>query len=598
VHLSYTNIALSDISNSVLGGEAIGDSEFVDRGHRRLEEWLAFTASSGATHEYNSPTYMAVDIARMAALAADTEDPDIACKARIAEELLWLGVASHYHAGLAQLTGPHSRSYFDGWTGAGGYLKLMLWRILGDDALRRIPTPYVPRNREEGHTGVARGTFHVPAYIERWLRAKHFPFSTEETTDIRRGLDITTYMTEAYALGTASRSFTVGDIPEQWEQPNHVLLQFRRESAPGFGTLLARYTIDDRGLGAGSAAPSSGLEWNDEGTFVGAQHNNRVIIAYGLRARLRPTRSYKLSITMLGAAGATVWIGERPMDEAKSGSERVLAGEAVCVAAGDVYAAIIPLEPTDMGAGAPLLLHRDGERLTLDIYNYLGPPKQFWEHRSQSGPFYQGNIRNAAIIEVAERRAFAGIEAFAAHIASGMVADSVDEQRIREIGFATEGGQISLRYSLVDMSPQGRVFDGVAYAPPTARTGAVGGAGPQLVASREGLMLVGKAKLLAGTSSKWFIANEEAGHYVVLKPVGDEAPVWLETTHIVVECESFGIGRLEVEEQTGTLAIQATGEIGAIRIRRDGDVHLHVNGVDLTPRLVRLDDDVFEFAGF
>ena len=81
----------------MLGGEAIGDSDYVDRGHQRLEDWLAFTAASGAPHEYNSPTYMAVDLARLAVLAEETEDPDIALKARIGEELLWLHVAAHYH---------------------------------------------------------------------------------------------------------------------------------------------------------------------------------------------------------------------------------------------------------------------------------------------------------------------------------------------------------------------------------------------------------------------------------------------------------------------------------------------------------------------
>ena len=153
-------------------------------------------------------------------------------------------------------------------------------------------------------------------------------------------------------------------------------------------------------------------------------------------------------------------------------------GEAVCIAAGDVYVAIVPLDPTDMGAGAPLRLHRDGEKLTLDIYNYLGPAKQFWEHRSQSGPFYQGNIRNAAIIEVAERGEYAGLDAFAEHIASAMVSDSVGEDRVREIAYASEGGSVSLRYSLVDMAPAGRVFDGVAYAAPVARAGATDGARP------------------------------------------------------------------------------------------------------------------------
>src|SRR5581483_6855129 len=105
VHLSYTNIALSDIANSVLGGELIGDHRYVERGAKRLEEWLAFTRASGAPHEFNSPTYLAVDIERMATLAEHARDPQVGAKAREAEALLWRHVAVHYQPELAQLAG-------------------------------------------------------------------------------------------------------------------------------------------------------------------------------------------------------------------------------------------------------------------------------------------------------------------------------------------------------------------------------------------------------------------------------------------------------------------------------------------------------------
>jgi hypothetical protein len=275
----------------------------------------------------------------------------------------------------------------------------------------------------------------------------------------------------------------------------------------------------------------------------------------------------------------------------------VLPGEAVCVATGDAYIAIIPLDPTDMGAGAPIRLQRDGEKLTLDVYNYLGPPKQFWEHRSQSGPFYHGNVRNAAIIEVAERSDYASLSAFAEHIATAMVADSVDEASVREIAYASEGGSVTLRYSLMDMSPQSRLANGVPLTAPAARAGAGDGQGPQLLASREGLMQLGRTKLLAGTAPRWLIADEDAGHAVVIKPTSEEAPIWLETAAMIVECDAFGLGRIELHESAHTVSIEAIGEIGAVRIRSDAAPRLAINGIDVSDRLVRLDDDVMEFAG-
>ena len=144
--------------------------------------------ASGAPHEYNSPTYIGVDLLRMASLAEETESPEIALKARMAEEMLWLHVAAHYHPQLAQIAGPHSRAYFDGWTGAGGYLKLLLWRLLGDDNLRRA-TGYAARSREEAHIGIATTTLHCPAYVERLLRERTFPQIAQETADAGLSLD-------------------------------------------------------------------------------------------------------------------------------------------------------------------------------------------------------------------------------------------------------------------------------------------------------------------------------------------------------------------------------------------------------------------------
>jgi|CXWL01.1.fsa_nt_gi hypothetical protein len=618
VHLSYTNIALSDICNSILGGETLGIDEYVDRGARRLDEWFEFTNASGAPHEYNSPTYLAVDIARMAFLAEQTADLDIALKARIAEERLWLHVAAHYHPGLAQLTGPHSRSYFDGWTGAGGLLKLRLWRIMRDDALRR-PTPYAARDREEGHIGVALETPHCPEYIQRWLTEKRYPFGSEETGDAAREVDLATYMTAGYALGTASRSYGVGDPPEAWPAPNNLLLQFGREAAPGYGTLFTRYVVDDKGLGAhvgesGSTTEALPEDWWEEGTFVGAQHRNRAIVAYGLLPRMRSAKSYKLSVNMLGVAGAEIRIGGDGLEQRHGSLEtgpllgqasaapvhgiHVEPGEAVCVGTDAAYVAIIPLEPSDMGSDAGIELHIAGEKLSLDIYNYRGPSKSFWEHRSQAGPFFKGNVRNAVIFEVAERSEFADIDAFAAHIAAATVADSDADEDEREIAYASVGGSIAMRYSLSDMSPIERRFDGVTYAAPMGRAGALDGRGMQFVQSRDSLTQLGRVKVLSATIPKWLSADDDAQHYVFVNPSDDEAPIWFETPDTVIECDAFGFGRIELDDRAGAVSIEAVGEIGAVRIRREGDLRLRINDVDVTDSLLRTTEpSVREFRG-
>lgn len=596
VHPSYTNIALSDICNSVLGGEALGDDEYAARGARRLDEWWMHTNAAGGPHEYNSPTYVAVDLLRLAALAEGTADPEVALKARVAQERLWLHAAARYHAGLAQLAGPHSRSYRDGWTGAGGFLKLVLWRILGDRALRR-ETPFFPKGREEGHIGVALASLHCPEHIVASMRARRYPYEARETVDAAGGVDISTYMMESYAFGTSSQAYAVGDPPEPWPQCNSTLLYFRRDAAPGYGVLYARYIINDKGPGAvmHESVRTAEDHW-EEGRHAGAQHRNRAIVAYGLVPRTRPAHSYKLSVRMLGV---TVESGIYVSGSRIERFPAVLApGDSVVVAEGDAYIAIVPLEPSDMGSDAPIELNLADGLLTLEMYNYRGPAKTFWEHRSQAGPFFKGNVRNAFVLEVAERGAFADADAFVRHIAAARIADSTDAGLEREIAYASEGGSISLRYSLRDMRVRERRFDGVTYTPPMASAGAIDGSGIQWRQSRDVLMELGGARLMSGRVPAWLVADPEHGRYIAVNPdVTEEAPLWLETPHVAVECDGFGFGRVEVDERASNVAIEATSDIAPVRLRGAADLRLTLNGVDVTDALRPIGDGVREFAG-
>lgn len=588
VHPSYTNIALSDICNSVLGGEALDEPAYVERGRRRLDEWWEFTNRSGAPHEYNSPTYIAVDILRMAALAEHTGDPEIALKARMAEERLWLHTATHYAPHLAQLAGPHSRSYRDGWTGAGGLLKLILWLLLGEDNLRR-PTPYYPAGREEGHAEIAHAALHCPPYILDWMRERTTPFDAEETADAARGMSITTHIGRDFALGTATASWGVGEPPEAWPAPNSLLLYFAKDEAPGYGALLSRYVVNDREPGEG--------DYYEEGAFAGVQHGTRAIAAYGLLPRLRPATSSKASIRLIGLPpAADVWVGDRPLADA---DEAIAPGVPIVIAAGHAYVALIPLEPSDMGSDAPIELRRDGETLVLDIYNYRGPAKTFWEHRSQGGPFFKGNVRNAFIIEAADGDAYASLDAFRAHILSAQIADSVDGSYVREIVYSSGSADtsIAMRYSLWDMRVLGRTLGGVPHVPPMARAGSPDG--PLFVQSRESLIALGGARVLAGRAPKWLYADATRGRYAFANPSAETAPLWLETdAGTVIECDEFGFGRIVIDDASGEIEINVIGEIGAVCIRRDGDVRLTINGADVTSSLGPPDGDgVREFVG-
>jgi hypothetical protein len=268
-------------------------------------------------------------------------------------------------------------------------------------------------------------------------------------------------MTEAYALGSASVTYSVGDPPEPSMGYDSLHAYIAREDPPGYSALYVRYIIDDN-------APSQRApdHW-DQGRHVAAQHRNRAIVAYGLVPRVRPIESCKLSVRVLGfRAGDEVWCSGRRVEQFPAA---VTAGDRITIAVGDAYVALIPLEQTDMAHDAPIVLGREGDLLTLDMYNYRGPPMSSWEYRSQAGAFYKGNVRSAFIIEMAARSEFGDLTAFHEHIAGASVGDSNGPEHRRTISYAAEGGAVSMTYSLWDMRLIARQHDGVAYEAPAYR---------------------------------------------------------------------------------------------------------------------------------
>jgi hypothetical protein len=130
-----------------------------------------------------------------------------------------------------------------------------------------------------------------------------------------------------------------------------------------------------------------------------------------------------------------------------------------------------------------------------------------------------------------------------------------------------------------------------------ARAGALDGGGPQLICSRDSLIQLGRAKLLAGMSAKTLLADDDARRYILLHCNDEDTPLWLETPDTVVECDDFAFGRIDLDDAAGTVAIEAAGSIGPIRIRGAGAIRMAVNGVDVSGSLIQIADSVREFQG-
>ena len=169
VHWTYTNIHLLDVRNRILGGQMLGDETIVAKGSARLADWAERTRRIGAPHEFNSPTYAAVQINALAAIAEQAVDPDVRATALEMEQFLWRHVAKYWHAPTMQLAGPHSRAYRRDVVGASGYLKVVLYKLLGDERLL-AKTPYYEGPDAEGELVVALTTYHCPPDAEEMLR--------------------------------------------------------------------------------------------------------------------------------------------------------------------------------------------------------------------------------------------------------------------------------------------------------------------------------------------------------------------------------------------------------------------------------------------
>jgi len=431
VHWTYTNIYLLDVNNRILGGELVRDDSVVRAGAERLRAWAQRTREAGAPHEFNSPTYAAVQLNCLADIGSRAADGDVRALAVAMEQLVWRHIARYWHAPTMQLGGPHSRAYRRDIVGASGFLKVVLYKLLGDERLL-AKTPYYNGPDAEGHLIVAGTEYHCPTDAEEMLR-------TPGTRDVRDVValhprtETAALVTPEFALGTMSRPYGVGAPPEHWPMDNACIAYWRRDEEPGYGVLYSRCRINAGRVGEESREPASWHDIWEDGTFRAAQSGGRAIVAYGLTPRgQRPVASLRLDIRMLGVS---------PDDVLADGGRFV-------VADGDAYIGIVPLTPHDLGHSEPIMLWEDADETVLSVVNYEGPAKVFWEYRSLAGPFWKGNVRNGFALWIAVRSEFASAEAFRDALTDVSLTDEVDDTR-RRIAF----GDVELAYDLREMWP-------------------------------------------------------------------------------------------------------------------------------------------------
>lgn len=530
VALAYTNIVLKDITNSCLGGQLLGDNNIGQRGREKLVRWMAHVDTYGLPAEYNSPNYASVAVRVLGRLAELTEDEHTRIRARTMLARLGLSAALHVHPGIGCWAGPFSRAYSHAVFNANAF------------------------SADDVRAWLAGGQ--VPAWIGDLLQRPNVPQQIDETAHGEEPVALSTYHSPSFSLGVASCELKTQEVIFIALQSSVFHAQYQRPDGDRCGVLFSRYILDDQWLSfqtTPSRAPGHVVP--EEGHFYGVHERGRAIGLYaprGLDAWTRRTSAKAVLVWTEIEQVDEIWIGQHKVDSLPAAVPR---GEVVVVGSGALWTAIRPLELTDLGGGAPIRLVELDGHLALEMYNYTGPAKTFWE-MAKPGSFYQGQPRCGFYAELAERTSYASGANFAAEVASGTLVDeaappatyTTGSERPLRVEYARDDRILGIEVDLYEWSLKRRwtqdgSLDWPMHESPYARQ------------SASGPVSIGGATLTCDKGPIWLCACPGGKRYVAAYSGVEMTSLRLEVPGDVVELAEMGVGTVIWDE--GEVIIEA-----------------------------------------
>lgn len=544
---TYTNIQIMALFSLLVGGQWLADDHFQTLGKDRWARWVHFTVQSGAPYEYSSPAYGGIDLSGLAAIHQYAIDPMICLQARLMYERFWLHLSLHLHTPTNQFAGPYCRCYQGSLMTGQGPVKEILWRETGS-AWALEPGPYGghPTSELPANLDLALTDHWLPTFVRPWLNHQQqiMPYEIREMTNISDRSDLTTYATQSYALGTASRTYSLGQDDLYIEhQANYLTLHYARpNNSAGWGVMFSRYVVNDQHFGTISPAPDRPPNaFCEQGNFAGIQLKNKAIALYALQPQHDPVSSLKTVIVFPAAETLDeVWINDQRI-AVEELPQTVQLHDWIVITDGAIYVGIRALEHSCLGREAPIVLERGPEgELWLTIYNYRGPAKRFWDYASLRGAFWRGNLRAGYIIEVAERTAYPSAGLYLDHLRQAIIEDTIDSVQMRHVMFRNGGEELALDYDLWNTEPGERRLNGEVYHPPSL-------ASPLAAQGDRGFLKVGQASLVTNPQPVWLIAQElepSERAWTAVNPQDQPTPLRLETPCGVITAEQWNMGRL------------------------------------------------------
>ena len=539
VHLRYTTIVAADVFDTCIGGELLDDQALMVRGRDKLRRWLAFTDRSGTFYEYNCPGYTGMSIERLAELAALSNDENTRTIARVFAARAGLSALLHGHLGTGRWSGPFSRAY--------------------QPQVEAKTPPEIDWMRH----WVAEGI--LPEWAAAALEDKSFPLEIKETSDADGQQAMTTYMDEAFSLGVASKDLS--SQANRFVEGESSVFIAHFKCGEETGVLLSKYILDEKWLGDFRTTPSrSNMQLQpDEGRFWGVQDKTRAIGLYAPRVigARQPCSGLKLAlIWMRRDLVDEIWIGDRKVESLPAD---VPEGTPVVACSGQMMTAVRPLTRTHLSHNPPLRLVERKGNLALEVYNYEGPAKTFWE-LGWPGSFYQGMPQCGFYAEVAERTAYVDGAAFAQAVAAGQLSDEAeaaftygggDEERLWKVEYERDGRSLGLEVDLMQWQLKRRWTEDGDQGWPMLES-------PLAKQSRDGQVELGGAALQCGKAAAWILASPQRQCWVAAYHGPEAAPLVFEVPEGKVEIESMSTGMVVWDK--GRVCVEANDLRGTPKI--------------------------------
>ena len=536
----YTNIVGQSVAALIVGARVLNDPRLAAIGAERLRGWGDLVAATGSVHEYNSPVYAGMTLAALSLIERHAERDDLRA---LAAAIAWrqaAGVAMRTDPATRRLAPPHCRAYAPSLLGRTTPMR----DVLDDWIAGGIVPSWTAEVADHPIRGVIR-----------------------ETSDRALGVHLAGHYAPWGVLGTASRDLD-GQANRFIEGQSTAFGLHYVRSDGGPGTVFARHVIDDTWLGDYTTTPSRPRDqvFLDQGAFLGVQDGPRMLGAYrarGLDARARVS-SVKTCIMVAHAADVgAVRVGGQAVDP--PGEETATAlphGAGVVLALGPIHLAVRPLGRGDLQRCAPMRLRRRNGMMVLEMFDYEGPPRTFWQLGRPSA-FWSGHPRSAFYAEMIDASGV-DIDAASARLDADVFVDDVEPPRRLPDGaarrwtlaHARDGASFGMEVDLAnwrlvrDWTTAGEIGLPMLSAPNAAQS-----VGPEVAAAG--------ATLACGKRVGWIVGVPEAGLWVAGVHPGAPGPVALavpggkvrigETPGALIEWRG---GVVRVEHSSGGVEIE------------------------------------------